>query len=481
MQLKDYAERDATALADLLRKGEVSPRELAQLAAQAVEAVNGEVNAVVELYPDRIEGLDESSLGEGPFRGVPFLIKDVRGYEKGRKIEYGSRLAEGLICEEDTFFIELARKAGLNVLGRSNAPEYSSATCTDNLLYGATSTPWRKGYSAGGSTGGGMAAVVAGIVPLAQGSDIGGSIRIPASWCGGVGLKPSRGRVSSGPQADEGGWGLSMTFAQTKSLRDTAALLDCFSEPQPGDPFVVQRPAEGFAGWLAKDTGRLRIAFTHAPTMDAPVDPEVAAAVEKTARLLEEMGHSVEEAALPFDQEETSRKMCSIWFFGFQRMLDRIAAKTGRTPGPDTLEAVTWEIYKRSAEMDPWSFFEALAWVNKKRREIGRFFARHDILVSPTTAQVSQPHGLYGMNLPGLSAEDFMILSDVPVQFCHPYNLCGSPALSLPLFMHSNGLPIGVQLGARPAEEHLLIALGARLEEALPWAGRIPPLHVSNS
>ena len=476
MRLDEYAALDATGLAALIRNGEVSAKDVALVAAEATAVANPSINAVVETYDDNITSAD---VAEGPFAGVPFLIKDVRGHLGGRKVEFGSRLAEGYMVDADSHYGELVKRAGFNIIGRSNAPEYSIATSTENLLYGNTSTPWRQGYSAGGSTGGGASAVSAGIVPVAHGSDIGGSIRIPASWCGGVGLKPSRGRVSSGPQVDEGGFGLSMNFVQTRTLRDTAALLDCLSSPQPGDPFIIPTPAEGFAAWLGKPPQRLRIAWTVAPTMDAPVDPEIAAAVEAAAKVLSGHGHMVEQADLVFDQEQASHTMCAVWFFGFHKMLDRIGQKTGRTAGPDTLEPVTWEIYKRARDMDPYEFLDGLNWINQARREIGRFFARYDILVSPTTAQVSQPHGLYGLNLPGLSPEEYMVLADEPVQFCFPYNVAGTPAMSLPVAMHSNGLPIGVQLGAGPAQEHLLIALGAVLEAEMPWAGRVPPLHVS--
>ena len=476
MKLSEYSALDGTGLAALIASGEVSAQEAARVAAEAIALVNPAVNAVVETYDDNIE---RAAVAAGPFAGVPFLIKDVRGHLGGRKAEFGSRLAKGYVAEADSHFGELVKKAGFNIIGRSNAPEYSIATSTENLLYGNTSTPWREGYSAGGSTGGGAAAVSAGIVPVAHGSDIGGSIRIPASWCGGVGLKPSRGRVSAGPQVDEGGFGLSMNFVQTRTLRDTAALLDCLGVPQAGDPFVIPSPAEGFAAWLDRSPGQLRIAWTVAPTMDAPVDPEVAAAVEATARLLEGHGHIVEQADLVFDQEQASEVMCAVWFFGFHKMLDKIGQKTGRVAGPDTLEPVTWEIYKRARDMDPYECLDGLAWINQARREIGSFFARYDVLVSPATAQVSQPHGLYGLNLPGLSPEEYMVLADEPVQFCFPYNVAGTPAMSLPVAMHSNGLPIGVQLGAGPAQEHLLIALGALLEQEMPWAGRVPPLHAS--
>jgi amidase len=318
------------------------------------------------------------------------------------------------------------------------------------------------------------------MVPLAHGSDIGGSIRIPASWCGGVGLKPSRGRISAGPWQDESGWGLSMHFVQTRSMRDVAAMLDCLAVPQPGDPFVVAKPAETYASFLGKPPRKPNIAYTTRPLMDGPVDPEVAAAVELTARTFAGMGHEVGEAALPFDSTRAIQEMAYHWFFGFHHWLDGFAGKLGRTVGPDTLEPVTLEIYKLAKGMDPYRFLTAHAWLNGARREIGRFFAKHDVLVSPTTALVSQPNGPYGLNLPGMGALDFMVHSERPVQYCFPFNVAGAPALSLPLAMHSNGLPIGIQLAARPAEEHLLIGLGSALEEAMPWRDRVPPLHVSS-
>jgi amidase len=247
MKAAEYAAHDATGLAQLVAKREVSPKEIARVAAEAIGAVNGTVNAVVETYPDRIEDLDEKSLPDGPFRGVPFLIKDIGAHLDGRKFECGSRLLKDNKIEGDSHVGKLFKEAGLNIIGRTNAPEYSIAGTTENALYGATSTPWRKGYMAGGSSGGAAAAVASGMVPVAHGSDIGGSIRIPASLCGGVGLKPSRGRISAGPRVDEGGWGLAANFAQTRTIRDTAALLDAMAKPQIGDPFVIPKPDLAYA------------------------------------------------------------------------------------------------------------------------------------------------------------------------------------------------------------------------------------------
>jgi len=263
MKVSEYASYDATGLAALVAKREVTPIELARSAAEAIAALNPKINAVVELYADRIDTLDEATLGKGPFRGVPFLIKDVVGHLDGRKIEWGSRLCEGMVTRDgDTHIGRLFQAAGLNIIGRSNTPEYSMSGTTENALSGNTSTPWREGYSAGGSTGGGGAAVAAGMVPMAHGTDIAGSIRIPAALCGGVGLKPSRGRVSAGPKADESGWGLTANFAQTKSIRDTAALLDCMAIPQPGDPFLIPKPAARYAELITQAPPKLKIGWS---------------------------------------------------------------------------------------------------------------------------------------------------------------------------------------------------------------------------
>lgn len=481
MNLAEYASMDGLGLAALVRNGEVSPRELAQAAQAAMEAVDGQVKAVVETYPDRIETLDEAGLGDGPFRGVPFLIKDFLGHEKGRKTEFGSRLCEGYVADVTSNFCQAVKAAGCNILGRSNTPEYSITCTAENVLYGNTSTPWKLGHCAGGSTGGGAAAVAAGIVPVAHGSDIAGSIRIPAAWSGGVGMKPSRGMVSSGPVLDEWGFGLSMNFVQTKTMRDTAAMMDCIAVPFPGDPFVVQRPDRPFADFLTSPLPALKIGIATSPLMrDAPIDPETVAAVEATARVLEGMGHAVEPVSFPFDHEEAVRAMASHWFFGFSRKLDALGAQTGRKAGPDTLEPVTLKFYEMSRDMDPYAFFDAMDWLNRARRVTGDFFRQYDVMLSPTCALPSPPHGEYGLSIEGSETPvDYMLHWSKATQYCFPYNVAGAPALSLPLALHSTGLPIGVQVGTAPQKDHLLIGLGAALEQAMPWADRVPPLHAS--
>jgi amidase len=318
MKLAEYAAHDGLGLADLVARKQVTPRELSETARKAIDALNPELNAIIEIYEDRIGGFDEAGLGQGPLRGVPFLIKDVGPHLKGRRTEFCSRLCQGMTGEVDSNFATLLKSAGVNILGRTNTPEFSMASSSENLLFGNTSTPWKKGYSANGSTGGGAAAVAAGIVPLAHGSDIGGSIRGPAAWCGGIGLKPSRGRISSGPLFDEWGYGLAMNFVQTKTMRDTAAMLDCLAVPQPGDPYVLAKPQESYTQLMRTPSKPLRIAWSKKPLLDSAVDAEIASAVEATAKTLATLGHHVAEDAPPIDLPLLDTHLMASWFYAYQ-------------------------------------------------------------------------------------------------------------------------------------------------------------------
>ena len=478
MDVVEYALHDGLGLAELIGRGDASVSEVAGAALEARALVDPQVRAVVETYDEAVRRTD-ADLGDGPFHGVPFLIKDIGPHFAGLKVEFGSRLCEGYVAIEDDHFARLVKESGVNLVGRSNTPEFSMALCADNLLYGATSNPWRAGYSTSGSSGGAAAAVAAGIVPVAHGSDMGGSIRGPAAWCGTVGLQPSRGRVSWGPFSSESPDGMAQSFVLTRSVRDTAAMLDCLGRPQPGDPFVIPRPGRPYLSYAGEGGGRLRVAWSAAPLMDAPVDPEVAETVERAAAVLEGLGHEVVEGAPPIDLDAIDRALLDIWYFRFDKYLDGLAAKVGRSVGPDTVGRATLRFYELACAQDPESYFAALSALNTHRQAIGPFFATCDVWLSPTCAQVAQPNGVYGMDI-DLPADEFIAHEEAPCQFMIPYNVTGQPAISLPLALHSNGLPIGVQLGARPSEEHLLIQLAAELERAMPWGDRPPGLHVSS-
>ena len=480
MNLAEYAKYDALGLAELVAKKQVSPKELTQTAVKAIEVANPVIKAVVELYPDRIDGFDEKTLGNGPFRGVPFLIKDVFGHEKGRKIEFGSRLCRGMTVEVGTHFADLLTASGVNIIGRSAAPEYSMAATTESAMFGNTSNPWKQGYSAGGSTGGGQAAVTSGMVPIAHGSDIGGSIRIPASWNGGVGLKPSRMRVSSGPVVDEGGWGYSMNFVQVKTVRDAAAMLDCVAVPQPGDPFIIPKPDEPYASLANKPAPKLKVGIVLDELVGMKVDPEVAAAVEATGKVLAGMGHMVERASVDMGGRAALEAAFDIFFFGFDARLDGYAKRSGQKVGPDTLEPVILAVYNAAKDITPARFIAATGAANVARRKLGAFYSKYDIWLSPTTSRVAEPWGRYNLSQT-VDGWDDMIerLFKPPCQYTIPHNIMGTPAMSLPLAMHSSGVPIGVQIAAKPAGEHLLLQLAAALEQAMPWRDRVPSLHVA--
>ena len=480
MNLVEYSAFDGLGLAELVARREVSPRELAETAAAAIDKANPVLGAVVETYPDRIEALDEATLGDGPFRGVPFLIKDVFGHEKGRLIEFGSRLCKGMLASADTNLMVLLRAAGVNNLGRSAAPEFSMAPTTEGELYGNCSTPWKKGYSAGGSSGGASAAVAAGVVPLAHSSDIGGSIRIPAAMCGVVGFKPSRMRVSLGPVVDEVGWGWSTNFVQTRTMRDAAAMLDAISIPASGDPFIIPRPTESYATLTERAPRALRIGIVLDNLLGVTPDPEVVSAVHRVGELLAGLGHHVDLASVNTGGVSLSRMSRDLFFFDFDNRLDGYGRRTGRKPGPDTLEPTIWSIYQRAKEITPSRFTAAWSEANTARRSLGAFFKAFDIWLTPTTPGVAAPWGRYGLSRADVNFDTYgeEILAPV-TQYTLAHNLMGTPAISLPLAMHSNGLPIGVQLAAAPAEDHVVLQLARVLEQEMPWSNRVPSLHLS--
>ena len=479
MRPDEYAALDALGVAERIRAGDVTADEVADAAYAAIDALNPALGAVVEVVrPDHPAVAGPPA--DGPLHGVPFLVKDLGPHFAGLRYEWASRLCEGLTAEEDSHFGRLVRASGVRIVGRSATPEFSMATCGDSLLHGPCRNPWDPDRSTNGSSGGAAAAVAAGMVPIAHASDIGGSTRGPAAWCGTVGLHPSRGRVSGGPEASESGLGMAQSSCVTRTVRDTAAFLDRVGVHVPGDPFRIPGPPLGsYAAHADGARTRYRIAWSAEPLMDgAPVDPETAAAVEATASLLAELGHEVVEGAPAIDLAALDHVALDLWFFRFDAWLDELGAMTGRVPGPDTLERATWRFYQRAREVPFDGFLAALDELNRTTRRMGPFFAEHDVWVSPVNAQVAQPRGVFSMDV-DLPPLEFLRHEQAVAQFMFPYNAAGLPAISLPLALHSSGVPIGVQLGGGPATEHVLLELAAELEQALPWRDRRPPLHVA--
>ncbi len=480
MNLAEYSSCDGVALADLVRRREVSPKELAHLFVEAVEKVNPMINAVIEVYPDRIEGLDDHAIPAGPFAGVPFLMKDIGAGEGGRRQESGSRFMKGNVVDNDSFLTTLFKKAGLTLLGRTTTPEFALGISTESALMGATRNPWNMETMAGGSSGGSAASVAAGIVPMAHGSDNGGSIRIPASACGLVGLKPSRGRVTLGPDVGELFSGMLQEFVMTRTVRDTALMLDLVSVPAPGDPFVITQPVRPYAQEVNAPAEHLRIAWaTDSWQPGGFVDSEVVRSVEQVVSECERAGHELVEASPVFDYEEYLKAVCIAWSFGLYAGIDMFAAAMGRTISEENLEPVLLSFYKYSKSLTAADMFMAEFALNKFRRTFGRFFEQYDMLLTPTLIKLPEPLGKYTKMRTDIDYVGYMRLCDEIRVHTPAANVTGQPAITLPLGHSQSGLPIGVQFMAKFGEEGALIRLASSLEREMPWRDRIPPVHAS--
>ncbi|MER9877353.1 amidase [Mesorhizobium sp. M0195] len=473
MRLLEYATYDATGLAQLVNRREISAIELVQLAREAHDRINPTINAVVEFYDDAesVPGSDT-----GPFSGVPFLRKDMGTYEAGRLQEFGSRLFVGNRPTVDCYFIQRARAAGLRVLGRSTTPELGIGS-SESALCGVTRNPWNLDRTTGGSTAGSAAAVAAGMVPIASGGDGGGSIRIPASFCGLVGLNPSRGRISTGPNEQDRAFGLSKNFVMCRTVRDMAAALDVFSGPHPGDPFIIVQPDRRYVSELSQPTGVLRIGVAMTPWGAVDIEPDVMQAVDSTARLLEEMGHTVIDIDAPFEVED----LCKIWF-GLTSLssgsLEISAQAMGRSLNAETVEPVTLKLNEYGKNL-PLSYSrEVHEALRIMRLQVGEALHSFDIVLTPTMPIVAFPHGIYNTTNPTISAEDFMKVTSALYSQVGVFNITGQPSVSLPLAQSADGLPIGVQIVSRFGEEAMLVRVARDLEEAIPWAGRRPPVFV---
>lgn len=475
MNLAEYARHDATSLAGLVRRGEVTPAELAALARQAFEKVDPAINAVVEFYADA-----ESLPGpvDGAFAGVPFLRKDIGATEEGRLQECGSRLLKGNIGTCDAYYTTRAKAAGLRFVGRSAVPELAFAGFTETILEGITRNPWNLEASAGGSSGGAAAAVAAGIVPIAHASDGGGSIRIPAGWCGLVGLNPSRGRVSGGPSGQDSLFGLAREFVVCRTVRDMAAALDVFSGPEPGDPFIIRQPEHPYLEELQRPTGTLRVGLARAAWGSVPIAADVLAALDETAALLAAMGHTVEEMTAPADPQDIMTGVMGGFNLGLAE-LPALAAALGRPLDETTLEPVILKLMHQTLAMTPAAIVNIFETLRKIRHDVALATAGYDILLTPTTPVTAPEHGRFATTRPDLTAAGFSEGDTTLFTFLGTFNATGQPSISLPLGLDRNRMPIGLQIVGRFADEATLVRVARDLEEARPWSDMIPPVHVT--
>ena len=480
MNLAEYSRYDGVALAESVRRRQTTPRELADLFVQAVDKVNPRINAVIEVWSDRIRGLDSLPVPDGPFAGVPFLMKDIGAGEAGRRQDMGSRLMKGNVVRSDATLTTRFKESGLTLLGRTTCPEFALGVSTESVLTGDTRNPWDLGKMVGGSSGGSAAAVAAGIAPVAHASDNGGSIRIPASACGLVGLKPSRGRVTGGPELGEIWPGMLQEFIISRTVRDTATMLDAVSAPAAGDPFIIAQPTRPFSQEVGASTGKLRIAWTTDSWQPgSAVDSEVVRCLEQVVSECERAGHELVNDSPTFDYEEFLNATCLAWAFGLYVGMDVFGAALGRRVSEETVEPVMLSFYKYSKGLTAADMFMTELTLNKFRRNFGKFFEKYDLLLTPTLTRLPDPLGRYSKMRTDVDYIGFMRLCDETKSFCSASNATGQPAMTVPLGHSKSGLPIGIQFTGRFGEEAALIRLASILEQVMPWQDRIPPVHAS--
>jgi amidase len=473
----DFATLDATAQAELVRDGAVTPAELVGAALARMDALDPQLNAVIHRMDDKARAA-AATVPDGPFRGVPLLVKDAVCHTAGDPYHCGMRFLKerGWTEDADTFLAQRFRRAGFVLVGRTNTPELATTVTTEPLAYGATRNPWDLTRSTGGSSGGSAAAVAAGLAPVAHANDMGGSIRAPASECGLVGLKPTRARTSLGPGFGEF-WGpLTHEGVVTRTVRDTAAVLDAIAGPAPGDPYTAPAPTRPYRDEVGADPGSLRIGLrTAAPAGAPPTDPECAAAAEAAARVLEALGHVVEgDGPTALDHEDLTQGFMPIFTSAIARDLDRWAARTGDPIGPDDVEPWNWTLAELGRSVSGTDYLAALETMQAGSRRLAAWWKYHDVLVTPTLG--AQPPRL-GTISPDRSLDEVLPVVARLTQFLTPFNATGQPAISLPLGVAADGLPIGVQLVAAYGREDVLVRVAAQLEQAAPWAGRRPPVH----
>lgn len=466
-------EHDALGLAELVAKREVSPGELLSAAIARAEAVNPKLNFLARKHYDYARQVIARGVPNGPFAGVPWLIKDLNTYLDGTITGNGSRFYQNNVASFSSELVKRYERAGLVIFGKTTCPEFGLSGTTESAATGATHNPWNPNYTSGGSSGGAAVAVAAGVLPAAHATDGGGSIRIPSSCCGVFGLKPSRGRVPMGPPLTEGWGGMSVHHAVTLSVRDSAALLDAVAGIEPGSRYGAPTPERPYLEEARRDPAPLRIALVMTPPAGSAVDPECAQAAEAAARLCERLGHHVEPVTLPIDADAIGRATFAIIGSSVANMLRTRSAATGIKIGPDVVEPVTLMYNQMAQKMTGMDVVHANDTLQALAIQVAQFMQSYDLILSPTLAELPQPLGQ-------LSLDDVQRYMKTVPPFT-PYtgieNMTGQPSMSVPLGMSRSGLPIGVMFSARYGDEATLFRLAGQLERAAPWAKRRPPIH----
>ena len=493
MRFPEYDQQDAIGLAHLVARREVSALEVLEAALERADARNPSLNALVARYDDEARARARGPLPGGALSGVPFLLKDLVTAWAGHPVTGGSRFLAGVVPTDDSGVVQRLKAAGLVLFGQTNAPEFGIKAVTEPEARGPCRNPWNVDHTPGGSSGGSAAAVAARIVPAAHGNDGGGSLRIPASCCGDFALKASRGRVSFGPEHGALLSGLAIEGVITRSVRDSAALLDVLAGPCLGDPCATPAPARPFLAEVGTPPGRLRVAVTRRSLFARTTHPECAAAVERAARLLSDLGHDVEEAHPDIAREPLIHAHLVVLAAQVAADVSRAVAALGRRPRLGELEPETKVLAAAGRRLSACDLVRAEAEMHRASRSLAAFHATHDVLVTPTLAQPPARIGALALRpverlalravavLPARRLIEALFDSIALRSFDATgntmlFNHTGQPAMSVPLHASAEGLPIGVQMAGRFGEEALLFRLAAQLEAAQPWATRLPPL-----
>ncbi|WP_370173043.1 MULTISPECIES: amidase [Hyphomonas] len=479
--MKEYAAFDAMGLAELVRTGEVSSKELLDEAVSRARAAQEQLNCFSALYPDMAETQLADVPKDGPFAGVPFLTKDLGVALKGAPLTNGSVSWKGHVAERDSVLTERYRKAGLVMFGQTTSPEFGLTTTTESTLYGQTRNPWDVTRTSGGSSGGASAAVAAGVVPLAQASDGGGSIRIPASCTGLFGMKPSRGRTPMGPLQTENWNGMSTVHAVSQTVRDNAALLDASHGRETGSRYVAPAPEGTYLNAVSRDPKKLKIALWRTAPNGTEMSAEAKEGAEATARLLEELGHEVVEAAPSLDGEALGKAALFTISANVAAAIDARAAMLGRDVREDELEPITFAMAGLGRTVPMVELARANNLFNLTAIQFEQFLEDQgiDLILTPTTFRAPDELGVLALTAPPDQMSE-AVGSFAPL--CPLFNQIGAPAMSVPLHWTDpretapQGLPIGMMFGGRCGSEELLFSLAGQLERAKPWIDRCPPV-----
>jgi amidase len=465
-----YEESDALQLAAHVRAGEVSSAELLETAITVIEERNPALNAVViKTYEIGRDAAKTPS--EGAFAGVPFLLKNIGSMWQGTPLTNGYSYMKDHVCDYDTEMVRKIKAAGFLLLGRTNTPEGGWCIGTEPRLYGPTRNPWRSDLTPGGSSGGAAAAVASRLIPLAEASDGGGSIRVPASCCDLVGLKPSRGRITYGPQTPDVWLGSVSTFCVTRTVRDTAAYLDAVAGTLPGDPYTAPLPETSWLRQSRVPPSRLRVGYTTKPAWNDRLAPEVSSAIQTTLKLLESFGHDIEEHDMAVDLRAVWAEYNHLNAVETATDFDRLAKLFGRAVRQEEVAPVNWALIERGRAMSARDYARSIAALRLASHQIASDIAAYDVWLTPTLTQLPRPVGYWSMEEQDLDAY-LDRWSDAGYMFC--FNVSGLPAISVPVAVTDDMVPIGLQLVGRHGDEATLLRLAQQMQDAIRWQNRRP-------